>query len=188
MKKELQKYIMTHGLILGLIQTTVYYLAYFINSMWLASMWFGMVFLLLIGIYSVVAVKNYRKQQGGFMSLKEGFINMFFMLLVRSIIVTIFSILLFHVIDTNLAAFIKDRTIENTVGFMEKFNVPQEKVDKTVESLQDMDKQFTILAQFNSIVYGSIFSAIFAIIVAAILKKERNPFETDTTAPNNDNA
>ena len=96
--------------------------------------------------------------------------------LLNAAIATTFIILLFNVIDTDAAEKVKEMTIEATVNMMEKFNTPEDAIDKAIENAEATN-QFDFINQLRGFLFGIIFYAIVGLIVAAIVKK--NPVYTD---------
>lgn len=170
MQHSLKQYITIQGVIFGLIQTILFYLLYFIDRSLLISFLVGFLFLGFVAIYPIVITVRYRNKNNGILPFKDCFKIMFFSMLLRSIVVTIFTLLLFMVIDPDLGKYLQEATIEKTVTMMEKFGTPQEQVDKTVAQMSEQDN-FAIGAQVKGLLMGVVIALFYSLVIASIVKK-----------------
>jgi len=162
------------GIILGLVSLVLTYVAYFIDSSYLASGYFGLVAMVLFFALIIYFGKEYRKEVGGFMSFGTAFNFSFFAILISGVIGLIGSILLFHVIDPSLPQVLGDITFESQLEMMEGFG--QNPDSLPTETLEDMREatasNFTLVGQLKGFGIGLIAYAIIALILGAILKKK----------------
>jgi len=162
------------GIILGLVSLVLTYVAYFIDSSYLASGYFGLVALVLFFALIIYFGKEYRKEVGGFMSFGTAFNFSFFSILISGVIGLIGSILLFHVIDPSLPQVLGDITFESQLEMMENFGASPDSL--APEVLDDMREasasNFTLIGQLKGFGIGLIAYAIIALILGAILKKK----------------
>ena len=161
------------GIILGLVSLVTTYVAYFIDSSYLASGYFGLVALVLFFGLIIYFGKEYRKEVGGFMSFGTAFNFSFFAILISGVIGLIGSILLFHVIDPSLPQVLGDLTFESQLEMMEGFGASPDSL--APEVLDDMREasasNFTLVGQLKGFGFGLIAYATIALILGAILKK-----------------
>ena len=161
------------GIILGLVSLVLTYVAYFIDSSYLASGYFGLVALVLFFGLIIYFGKEYRKEVGGFMSFGTAFNFSFFAILISGVIGLIGTILLFHVIDPSLPQVLGDITFESQLEMMENFGASPDSL--APEVLDDMREasasNFTLVGQLKGFGFGLIAYAIIALILGAILKK-----------------
>jgi hypothetical protein len=150
------------------------YVAYFIDSSYLASGYFGLVAMVLFFALIIYFGKEFRKEVGGFMSFGTAFNFSFFAILISGVIGLIGSILLFHVIDPSLPQVLGDITFESQLEMMEGFG--QNPDSLPTETLEDMREatasNFTLVGQLKGFGIGLIAYAIIALILGAILKKK----------------
>ena len=162
------------GIILGLVSLVLTYVAYFIDSSYLASGYFGLVALVLFFALIIYFGKEYRKEVGGFMSFGTAFNFSFFAILISGVIGLIGSILLFHVIDPSLPQVLGDITFESQLEMMGNFGASPDSL--APEVLDDMREasasNFTLVGQLKGFGIGLIAYAIIALILGAILKKK----------------
>jgi hypothetical protein len=162
------------GIILGLVSLVLTYVAYFIDSSYLASGYFGLVALVLFFALIIYFGKEYRNELGGFMTFGAAFNFSFFAILISGLIGLIGSLLLFHVIDPSLPQVLGEITFESQLEMMEKFGASPDSL--APEVLDDMREasasNFTLLGQLKGFGFGLIAYAIIALILGAILKKK----------------
>jgi len=162
------------GIILGLVSLVLTYVAYFIDSSYLASGYFGLVALVLFFALIIYFGKEYRNELGGFMSFGTAFNFSFFTILILGLIRLVGSILLFHVIDPSLPQVLGEITFESQLEMMEKFGASPDSL--APEVLDDMREasasNFTLIGQLKGFGIGLIAYAIIALILGAILKKK----------------
>jgi hypothetical protein len=162
------------GIILGLVSLVLTYVAYFIDSSYLASGYFGLVALVLFFALIIYFGKEYRNELGGFMTFGAAFNFSFFAILISGVIGLIGSILLFHVIDPSLPQVLGDITFESQLEMMGNFGASPDSL--APEVLDDMREasasNFTLVGQLKGFGFGLIAYAIIALILGAILKKK----------------
>ncbi len=161
------------GLIIGLVSLVITYIAYFIDSSYLASGYFGLIALVLFFGLIIFFGKEFRKESGGFLTFGTAFNFSFFAILISGIIGLVGNILLFHVIDPTLPQVLGDLTFETQLEMMEKFgqnpdSMPSETLDTYREAAYS---NFTLFGQLKGFGFGLIAYAIIALILGAILKK-----------------
>ena len=162
------------GIILGLVSLVLTYVAYFIDSSYLASGYFGLVVLVLFFALIIYFGIEYRKEVGGFMSFGTAFNFSFFAILISGVIGLIGNILLFHVIDPSLPQVLGEITFESQLEMMENFGASPDSL--APEVLDDMREasvsNFTLTGQLKGFGFGLIAYAVIALILGAILKKK----------------
>jgi hypothetical protein len=137
-----------------------------------------------LGLF-VAAVVNSKKEMAGFISFREAFSSFMVAGILSIIIGTLFSLLLFHVIDTDLGPRIQDKIIVKMEERFEKMNMSDEQLQAMVDRMESQDT-FAVSTQLKSILYGIIFYAFIGAIVAAILKKNRPEWEAIDETNNNE--
>lgn len=173
------KYAIKWGLILGILSALITFLFYLAGPGSFANMWMGLiVFVFNVTVWVVLGVR-YRKANGNVLEFKNAFTLLSIIILVSMAISTLFSILLFNVIDPAFADQVQEAIINSTVSMMEKFGAPEEEIDKTIEKLQESGNNFSASAMIRGFAWNILFSGIIALIIAAIIK--RKPLIFDTT-------
>jgi hypothetical protein len=162
------------GLIIGLLScvlTTINFM--FVINNYIAFLVFTFVtYILCIVLYGVTGVQQ-RKAMGGYITFKEAFQAIFLAILISSVISTIYGVIYTKFIDPTIV----DRIKEGTLSFMERMNVPEEKLDQTAA---DIDQQFEDSLKPGKLAYAFakslIISSIFGFICALIVKKQKPVF------------
>lgn len=171
-QRTLMKHAVQWGLIVGGVSIILTILLYAIDYALMVQL---KVLFLSLAIYLglvIYAGLNYRKSIGGFMPFGKAFQHGFIILAVSALVATIFSFVLYNVIDTELPKKLTDATIENTRAMMENFGAPEDKIDEELVKAEERTKdQFTVIGQAKGYFFILIFSAIMALISALIVKK-----------------
>ena len=170
-----KKSAITYGLILGAVLALMTTLMYVLDPMLLTKWWIGILSLLLVIVIAIVSVAKAKGLQGGIMSFKEAFTAYFITVALGSIISTCVGILIFNIIDPEMAAFLQEKTLEITAEFMQKFGTPQAEIDKQMAKLAEQDN-YSIATQLKNYVFGLAFMSVIGLLVALIFKtKNPNP-------------
>lgn len=167
---------MKFGLILGFTQVVVYLLLYVIDKNLLVSFGVGAMIMVLSIILMVLPVRNY-KSITGVITFKEAFVICLITIAGALLITTVFNYILYNIIDTTLAEFIKENVIGKTASMMEKFGAPQEEIEKQITKLQAEDYSQSPGRLGIQYMSGVLFGAIPALIIAAILRTKNKPVD-----------
>jgi hypothetical protein len=160
------------GAILGAITIILTVLIYAVDYAIMVNMWFGLFVIVLALGYVIYAGITYRKEVGGYLSYGKAFQHGYVTLLTSAIIGSIFSILLYTVIDSDLPAKLTDVAIENAETMMVKFGAPQEQIDKSLDEMRrDMPARFSALGVIKQLGWGLIIYAVIAAITSLFVKK-----------------
>ncbi len=167
-----------YGLLAGFIGILLQTFTYSMGVGFMATWWVGILILLALLCTYIVLSLRIRKEQEGFITFKEAFVKIFLMCLVAGILSTLFGMLLFHVIDSGFPKKFQEALVEKTSTMMENMGAPTEKIDEVTEKMKTTDN-FSVVSQVKSFFYGVLFYAVFALIMAASIKKIR-PFMEDS--------
>lgn len=163
------------GLTLGLIGIIVTLLIYFIDATLLANMWVGITMLIVFLVLVTVFGLNFRKQAGGFLSFKNAFLFSFILLLVAGLAGQLFNYLLFNVIDSELVGLVTNTAVDNAEAMMQKFNVPEEEIDRQLEKTKaQMSNQYTLKGIMKTYLWAILVYAFISLITGAIVKKAKS--------------
>ena len=173
----LLKHASKHGFILGIIGIVLTVLVYVGDVAFFASLWLLVIMLVINLGYTIYAGINFRKEGDGLLSYKNAFLHSLVVFTVAAIVGRIFSIVLFNVIDTELAQTVTTISVEKWSEMMAGWGAPQADIDNAIAKMEeDIPKGFTVVGQLTSIVWpGLVISAVVSLIVALISK--RNPPE-----------
>lgn len=126
-------------------------------------------------VFAVLACLKLKRENGGYLSFREALKTSFGILVITSLVTSLFSFVLFNYIDTSFADSMKQVTIEKTQQMMAKFKVPQEEIDKQINKLAT-ENIYSIGKILQSFIFGCVAYFIIALIIAAIVKKKKPEF------------
>jgi hypothetical protein len=117
---------------------------------------------------------DYRKTAGGFLPYGKAWQHGFLVLAISGLVATLFSLLLYNVVDPELPEKLVDASIENTRELMEKFGAPADSIDDALDKAREQTaNRFTVGGILLGYVQIAIFSAIMALISALFVRKNR---------------
>lgn len=126
----------------------------------------------MLGLYivlMVLAVKQQRDLQGGFISFGSAFLVAFGVGFIVSIISTLFTFVYLNYIDPGYL----DKIIADSQEMWERFNMNEEQMEAAREQTMRAGEPVYMLRQMG---FGAIFGAIISLIIGAVMKKK--PAET----------
>ena len=174
MEKSSKKLASNFGLYLGLalILITVLVYAFDISLM---TEWYLIAtnFILVVALGSM-AVKNAKTVSSTLFTFKNAFSTYFLTIVIGLFIATIFSLILFNVIDPQAAETLKEITMEKQAEMFEHFGMSEAQIN---EAMVEMEKQETFSLKNLGISFASqlVFFSIIGLIIALIFR------EKDTT-------
>lgn len=125
-------------------------------------------------IYAMILVcKEYLRGNEGFATMGELFKASWLSYLIMGLITTIFGYILVKFISPEIAEVTKEKAME----MMEKMSgmMGEEAAEKAIEKLEN-DDPFSIGTLIGGLLFKYALAAIPAVIIAAIMKKEKSPF------------
>lgn len=165
---------------LGCLQLIVMLSQYLIGPDSFASFTFLMImFAVNTGLIVYIGIR-YRKMNDNVLIFKDAFNVVFMTMLISTGISVLGQIVLFHVIDPELPKQIQEIMLQKTIGFMEKFGVPQEEIDKAVDDMNNRMDEYSVINMLKGFLWYSVIGAVMALIIAAIIKKNPDPFTEDS--------
>ena len=165
------------GILIGLLGIIINVLIYVINPAFFANISFALILFVVYITAYFFAMYSIRKTNDGYLSFKEAYFVALGVMMISTFVELSFKLVLYNVIDTELAGFIQNKTVENTTALMERFNVPEEEIEKAVEKI-DVEGQYSAISMLKGYGWGILISAVVALIIAAIVKKDKQTFES----------
>ena len=169
MNEIIKKNGITFGIISGLISIFTVTLIYVIDIKLFTSWWLGLLGIAVSIILACVLLSKTKKELNGNLSFKEAFTTYFIMALIGILMSTLFSILLFNLIDTSLQVTVKELTLKATSEMMKKFGADKTAMKEALKTINETD-QFSVLQQIKGIFTSLVMSSIFGLILAAFFK------------------
>jgi len=171
MKQNSVKY----GVYLALVNISYLLYAYLIDVSVFTSTWPGII-LFFFGIgFGIFAVAKYKQSNDGYASFKEAFSAYILTAIVATLIGTLFTVLLFSIIDPEFATQAMDMILEVTLERFESSGMSDEQVEQIIERIQGSNP-FGISGQLKSAAFSIMFNAIIGLIVGAAMKKNNPEF------------
>lgn len=127
-------------------------------------------------VVCVLGALHVKKQRGGVLEFRDALKATFLILVIGSLIATIFQFVLFNYIDVPFREALAQITAQKTEQIMRRFGMPEDQIDKAVEETLSSNN-YTIGRLMQGFVFSCIGSFIVALIISAIIKSKRPPFE-----------
>jgi hypothetical protein len=162
------------GAILAAITIVIVLLIYAIDYTLMAGFTFLLI-ALVVGIgFTIYSGINYRNSIGGYMPYGKAYLHGLLILAVSGLISTLFNIVLYKVIDPELAQNLSDAIITNTEESMANWGAPQESIDETISKMRDeMPNNFTVGGLLWGYCKALIWYAILALITGLVVRKNQ---------------
>lgn len=126
-------------------------------------------------VVCVIGGLQIRKQRG-YLEFSEALKATFLIMVIGSLIATIFQFILFNYIDVSFREALAQVTAEQAEKLMRRFGASEDQIEKTVEESLNQNN-YTVGRLMFGFVFYCIFWFVVALIVSAIIKKKRPPFE-----------
>jgi hypothetical protein len=162
------------GIIIGLVYCVLLWLRYSMGSenLIMLGVWSFVGFVIVI-ILLVISGIQLRKKQGGFIEFKDIFKYLFITVLIYEAFYAIFNFIYIKYVDPEFFTKLKVSMEE----LLTKTNQPQDEIDKQIEKMdKDAAAATTIGGLIKSYLISIAISGTCALIIAAILKKKKDPF------------
>ena len=169
--EDLRKNAATYGLFLGLFIIVTTTLVYVLDISLFTASWYGLLSMTVIVVFGAYAAIQAKKNQGGFLTFKETFTSFLVTVLVGLSISTLFSVLLFNVIDPEAKQIITDNVIKMTTEMMGKFGTKPADINAIIKEMQKTDS-FGVVGQLKGFVFNIIIYSVIGLITALIIRRE----------------
>tara|TARA_B100001063_G_C16407105_1_gene377682 strand:- start:42 stop:572 length:531 start_codon:yes stop_codon:yes gene_type:complete len=174
MEKSSKKLATSYGVYLGIALILISVLIYAFDISLMTEWYLMLINLILIIILSTMAVKKAKGFSTSLFTFKNAFSIYFLTVLIGLFMATVFSLLLFNVIDPEAAETLKELTIEKQAAMFENFGMTEAQIN---EAVLQMEKEDTFSLKNIAISFASqlVFFSIIGLIIALIFR------EKDTT-------
>ncbi len=172
--QDLVKHAVRSGAIIGVIGIVITLLFYALDYTLLADWKFGIVVIVVsIGLIIYAGI-NYRTQIGGFIPYAKAFLHGYITLAVGGIIGIIFSIILYHAIDSELPQKLTDATIEKTGAMMRSFGAPDDKTEEALDKMrEDLPNRFSVVGQLKSYLWALVAYAVISSLTSLAVRRNK---------------
>jgi hypothetical protein len=165
------------GFIGGLICIAIGVFSYSMGVGFMANWTYG---LCMIGVYIIMDVLlslRLKKVPAEEVTYGQAFGGIMIYMITAGLLTTLYSAILFHVIDPELPQKLHDATIQNTISFMESMGTPQDKIDETIDSMKFDPAQYSAPKLVLGLLVRLVWYAIFASIMAIFVRKQKPLFD-----------
>lgn len=118
-------------------------------------------------VFIVLTLKEVKSQGGGYLSFGDGFKNGFLMMAVVAVIMGAFTFVYFSFINPEFLDYVREKAIEE----MENKDLSDEEIEQAMGIAEILMGKGAMTA--FALVGNVIIGAIFSLIIAAIMKKEK---------------
>lgn len=160
-----------HGVILGLMLALSTTIIYAFNTELFTKWWVSILNLLLVVVMGIIATAKSKGILGGYMSFKQAFSSYFITSAIGLAISTAAGILIFNIVDPELAQYLNERIMEISQEFMVKMGTPQTEIDKAMAELGETDN-FSLVNLGKSYFSSLVFQAVLGLLIGLIFKKK----------------
>lgn len=123
---------------------------------------------------AIYAGMDYRKSVGGFLGYGKAFQHGLVAFAISGLVSTLFGLVLYNVIDSELPQKLVDASVENARAMMEQFGAPEDSIEQGLEKARaDTADRFTILGQAKGYIWIVVVSAIMSLITSLFVKKNQ---------------
>lgn len=160
------------GIILALSTTLMYALKPVMFTKW----WVGILSFLIVILLGIVSVSKSKGKLNGFITFREAFTSYFITIALGLFISTLVGILIFGIVDPDMAKYIQETAMETTRKFMEGFGVPEADIEKAIADMAEQDS-FSVVSQLKSYIFGLAFLSVLGLLIALIFKRKDTSLE-----------
>jgi hypothetical protein len=125
-------------------------------------------------IFLILAQKEYKDQLGGFITFGEGFSAGFRYAIFAGVLIAVFTFIYLTFLNPDIMV----KAAENARAQMEAKGMSADDIDKAINMTKKIGPA---IGSFVIAILDTIIGIIIALIGASVFKKERSPFDTDTT-------
>jgi len=174
MEKSTKKLATSYGLYLGLALILITVLIYAFDISLMTQWYYTPIIYLIILVIGIMAVSKAKKFNTGIFSFREAFSTYFLTILMGLVISTIFSLILFNVIDPEAANTLKELSMEKQSEMFEKFGMTETQINEAMSKIQE-ENFFSLKNILISVAVQLVIFSIIGLIVALVFR------EKDTT-------
>ena len=175
MNNTIKQTAIKYGTYLALVNLSYLLYAYLVDQSVFTLTWPG-ILLFFCGIgFGMFSVAKFKQANDGYASFKEAFSAYMLTSIVAIFIGTVFTIMLFSLIDPEFAAGIMDMILEKTLEKFESSGINDEQIEMIISRIEDSNP-FGAMGQLKSATFSIMFNAILGLIVAAGMKKNKSEF------------
>lgn len=159
------------GIVNGAIAMLLMYGSYYAGLNSFVTTQFVSKFIPYMMVTLIVYGFRLRKQNGGYLSFKEGLQYAFMSYVIAAIIVAIGTYMLFNIIDKNLTQKSFDLSLEKMKTLFHNMGIKEEDIEKQTGTKEPQKTDFKNI--FLGTGFGLIWDFIVSLLVTLIIRKEK---------------
>jgi hypothetical protein len=175
----MKRSVIQYGAIVGVIISVYIALLYALGIEVFANWWYSVImYPISIGLICYFTIQLRNKNESEPFNFKQTFVVLLSMLMLATLVSTLWNIVLFNVIDPSLPKELSERILEETENTMAKWGAPEDVIKDTLKEMRDLPSQFKPVGQLMSWLKGGLFMAILSVVCASFVKRKNpvNPF------------
>lgn len=124
----------------------------------------------------VIAGRDLRAQQGGYLPFREAFVSSFIIYLIGTAIALLYTILQYNVFAPDAAAELQQETLNRTAQMLESFGMDDATIDQTMAEAEETNP-YSVPSQLMAFAFNALIGLVVCLIIGAIVKKNQPEFE-----------
>lgn len=160
----------TYGIILGVILALITATIYAVDLKLFVSGWIGGLSFIIYLVVGILLLTKTKKEIG-FFSFKDAFTTFFITTIIALAISTLFSIVLFNVIDPEAKETVNQLLIKYMAETLQKFGTPAAAINEALTKMKE-NSPFSALEQVKALVFSIVGYSILGLILAAFFKSK----------------
>ncbi|SFD85717.1 DUF4199 domain-containing protein [Flavobacterium phragmitis] len=161
----------TYGIALGVILALITATLYAIDLKLFVSGWIGGLTFVIYVVVGILLLTKTKKEVNGFFSFKDAFTTFFIATIIAVAISSLFSILLFNVIDPEAKNTLSELLVKYMAETLQKFGTPASAINEALTKMRE-NNPFSVTEQLKGLVFSVIGYSILGLILAAFFKSK----------------
>lgn len=171
MEKSSKKLATSYGLYLGIALILITVLVYAFDISLMTEWYLMVVNFILILVLATMAVKKAKMASSTLFTFKNAFSAYFLTIFIGLLLATVFSLLLYNVVDPEAAETLKELTMEKQAEMFENFGMPEAQINEAMAKMQE-ENTFSIKNVAISFASQLVFFSIVGLIVALVFREK----------------
>ncbi|AWK02790.1 DUF4199 domain-containing protein [Flavobacterium crocinum] len=161
----------TYGIALGVILALITATLYAIDLKLFVSGWIGGLTFVIYVVVGILLLTKTKKEINGFFSFKDAFTTFFIATIIAVAISSLFSIVLFNVIDPEAKNTLSELLVKYMAETLQKFGTPASAINEALTKMRE-NNPFSVTEQLKGLVFSLIGYSILGLILAAFFKSK----------------
>lgn len=159
----------TYGILTGTVSVLITTSIYLIDWNLFVSRWVGVLEISIHLIIGIVLLLKTKKELNGIFTFKEAFTTYFINAVIGILIVVLYNIILFNLINPSAQDTLTNIAIKDAVETMQKFKSSQIDIDKMIIKMRE-SYPYSVTSLLKGAVFSIVFKSILGLIMAAFFK------------------